>query len=419
MAGPGPVPINAPFEVDAACSVRSTVEGTDMVLGYRRDANWSFYNKGLTLAVVHDVDFVGGRFRHIAFKVKSRYLEHTLSRETVIRDENYHRAMEVVAAEADGDLRGELVSQLRGLAGSSAWDVASHGRYFARLFFLSHEQGFEDFETVPLLRTVDGRALSLDDAWDAARRDDRLFVSDAATPLTAALGEQGIPVFLAEVGEDDDDARAMRRLLARYVYHRLAERGVVGKLRRLLVGAALGERVAAMITRPARIFVSVVEVEPSTAMGALFDDTRELLTNAQASPGAGEGTRKRVPVGYDALVPVRLSGASGDAPLFVTGRRIDPLMALPPPGSLPSYHRRRPVAGINIDHPHLHELVRLHGCDPVLGAYGLARSITLTEDRLLFEETDLLVAARELDRAGGLGPSRPAPSDANAPRGTP
>jgi len=400
VAGPGPMTINEPFEVEGVCGVHHTLDDTEIVLAYRRPADWSFFNKGLTLAVVRDLDFVGGRFRHVAFKVKSRYLEHTLARETVIRDDNFHRAMQMVTAAADGELRGQLVSELRALAASTTWDLAAHGRYFARLDFLSHEDGFESFESVPLLRTVDGGVLSLEQAWEAARHDDRLFVSDAASPLTRALAGQGVPVMLSEAEPHGD---AMQRLLARYLYDRLAHRGVGGALRRWLLGASLGERVAAMVGSPERLFVAVTEVEPTPELARLLAHTKALLGAAAERPKRGEPHRKRVPIGYDALVPVRLEGnPSGTPPLFLTGRRVEPLMALPPPGSLPSYHRRRPVAAINVDHPHLGSLVDLDRADPALGAYSLARSITLVEDRLLFEEVDLLTAARDLELANGF-----------------
>lgn len=49
---------------------------------------YGFYNRGLTLFEAEDVVIPG-----VSFKIRSRYLEHTLTRDNIIKDKNYDKAM--------------------------------------------------------------------------------------------------------------------------------------------------------------------------------------------------------------------------------------------------------------------------------------------------------------------------------------
>jgi hypothetical protein len=65
-----------------------------------------YYHGGLTLHEEHDESLP-----HVAFKIDSRFLEHSLTRDNVIRDENYTKAMAIVErggahAADDGAVRG-------------------------------------------------------------------------------------------------------------------------------------------------------------------------------------------------------------------------------------------------------------------------------------------------------------------------
>ena len=110
------VHVNKPFSVEGECPTTVEREGTLVVLAYSNTPVWGFYNKGLALAVVRGkTDLVSDKLAHVAFRIKSRYLEHTLSRETVMRDENYDKAMAIIAEAAAGPLRAKLVAEIAAL----------------------------------------------------------------------------------------------------------------------------------------------------------------------------------------------------------------------------------------------------------------------------------------------------------------
>ncbi|MCA9687045.1 MAG: ATP-binding protein, partial [Myxococcales bacterium] len=107
------VQINRPFAVEGLCPTSFEREGTQIVLAYSNTPAWGFYNKGLALAVVRGkTDLVPPRLAHIAFRIKSRYLEHTLTRDNVIRDQNYDKAMAIVAKLAATKLVAALFEAL-------------------------------------------------------------------------------------------------------------------------------------------------------------------------------------------------------------------------------------------------------------------------------------------------------------------
>jgi molecular chaperone HtpG len=113
-------PVNQPFGVDCAVRVDYEADGTAVAVGFPAENKpfFGFYNKGLTLHEGHE-DLLGG----LVFKINSRYLEHTLTRDNVLRDDNFHKAMEIARELADGPLLDQLYDQLsdgvaRGATGS-------------------------------------------------------------------------------------------------------------------------------------------------------------------------------------------------------------------------------------------------------------------------------------------------------------
>lgn len=111
-------PLNEPLDLALPSKVRHEEPGTTVVAGYTRDgsAAFGFYNKGLTLLEGTSASGVDALFPGVAYKVSSRYLEHTLTRDNVLHDENYHKAMALVA-----ELVGErLPAQLLTVLGQAA-----------------------------------------------------------------------------------------------------------------------------------------------------------------------------------------------------------------------------------------------------------------------------------------------------------
>jgi hypothetical protein len=101
--------VSRPIQLDARCVIQHEQDGTQLLLGYvpERAALRGYYHGGLTLHEEHDE-----RLPHIAFKIDSRYLEHTLTRDNVIRDDNFDKAMSIVGRLAQTKLIEALVTAL-------------------------------------------------------------------------------------------------------------------------------------------------------------------------------------------------------------------------------------------------------------------------------------------------------------------
>ena len=99
-------PMSGALDLEGLCKVEHREEGTHLVMALVPEAAGlrGYYHGGLTLHEEHDESLP-----HVAFKLDSRFLEHSLTRDNVIRDENYAKAMAIVGQV----VRTRLVSQLR------------------------------------------------------------------------------------------------------------------------------------------------------------------------------------------------------------------------------------------------------------------------------------------------------------------
>jgi hypothetical protein len=105
-------------------------------------------------------------------------------------------------------------------------------------------------------------------------------------------------------------------------------------------------------------------------------------------------------LGYRRLVACRVTSRVPDPPLFVVGRRVGPLMALPPRGGMAPDRASRPEAAVDVGHPHFRAMLELWSERPRLAAYCLAKALLLSEDRLLSRDVALIEAAQGLSEAG-------------------
>jgi len=386
----GPVGVNEPFGVEGLITVSETVEGTQMALAYDLEPTFGFFNQGLTLAVLSDRDEVPARFANITFKIKSRYLEHTLSRETVLRDENFEKAMGLLTAVADGALHEQLVAAIEAVAAVPTFGLGEHARYQQLMAFLLREppDAILRLGKRPLLRTVDGGVTSLAAVAEAAVRDGRIFTSDASSALVTQLASQSIPVLLGrrrvdtaadeQLHQNGDDLEPALQLVVGYVSHHRRSK-FFKRLLTVLTSTDYGAGTASLIVEPQDVYLAVEVDDPSPpAAGALIEAAGRLLDAI--------GGR------YRRLVGCVLAAPSDEPPLFLVAREIGPLMAIPPEG-LPEKERpRRPEAAVNRDHPQFRALLGLHQRAPGLAAYCLAKDLLLQEDRLMERDLDLLAA---------------------------
>ena len=116
-AGPGPEAVSRPLSVDTELFVHHVEDGVEAIVGVTDSPGYGFYNGGLTLVHTTERASLEGwsdRLGHLSFKVKYDRLEHTLTRDNVLCDGHWEKAMQVVARAAD-ILRERLIDHIAAL----------------------------------------------------------------------------------------------------------------------------------------------------------------------------------------------------------------------------------------------------------------------------------------------------------------
>ena len=139
-------PMSGALDLGGLCKVEHREEGTHLVMALVPEAAGlrGYYHGGLTLHEERD-----DSLPHVAFKLDSRFLEHSLTRDNVIRDENYAKAMAIVAEVARTRLVAELRATLvRGVEDAGARELLYRcaARHVAR-----GEEGWTRPALVPML----------------------------------------------------------------------------------------------------------------------------------------------------------------------------------------------------------------------------------------------------------------------------
>jgi hypothetical protein len=414
------VAINKPFSVDGACMTTYERDGTEIVLAYSHAPVWGFYNKGLALAVVSgQTDLVPAELGHIAFRIKSRYLEHTLSRETVMRDENYDKAMAMVIEAARGPLLRSLVADIAALVTTATqrrWTARERARYFELMGYLARERpaALAEFGEQPLLLGFDDKAYTLAQLYRCAAADGRVYVEVERTPLVEQLLAQGTPVVVIPSASELNVSgaaqlgpvtRVLTAAFAReYLEHESVTR-MVEKLRGKAESNAWAHA-SELITRPIDVLVGVEPITDMPNATALVQAADSVLTRGLPPPpgflrrALGFLRRREDQLGYARLVCARLhGGATAAAPLFVIAHEVAPLMAIPTQEGLLGDRPEQPEVAVNCEHPHFRALLRLADSQPALAAYCLAKSLLLADARALERDHQLMLAA--IDPAWG------------------
>jgi hypothetical protein len=396
------VTINRPFTVYGRNMVRVEYPGTEIVLAYSHSPTYSFYNRGLMLFHSTQAEAAVGkrhrRYGHIAFKIKSRYLEHTLSRESLVQDEHFERAMVLLDRAADGQLLDGLLAELEALVAAPRWSVADVGTYNALMDILAHEPSttwrrIADRAIFAMLR---GPAMSLNALYETWRARGSLLFSEGAGELIDQLAQQDIPI-----------------VFGRKAWGSLADLGSPARVFTRYAGMLVDEQLSVILRRKLHEFMpnrpvldSVVEVTQTLAT----PDEQFLRVRVDESRGALDGLITRTQhllsqVGHDyrRVATCRVSSTELEPPLFVIGPSISALMMRPPRlGTLKRKLFRSPWHGweiaINREHPHLLALARLWEREPGMAAYCLARALFLTEDLPLDQTLGLIAHAREEGR---------------------
>ena len=389
--------INEPFEIAGDCMVELDDPGlgTHIVMAYSPETFYGFYNRGLTLAQdsigENVLDHRHRRYRHISFKIKSRYLEHTLARETIVRDENYEKAMVILDEVANNLLFDKLLTTIEAIVARPEWAIDDIEEYIKLMGYLFREPKaqIERIEHRKIFRQLSGQPVSAINLLTWFRRDNELLFDDHRSGVSDTLQAQGLPVVFGVVSHanDDTDARlsVVARIAGQFITSHL-ERSTSGRGRRLWRWAfgmerTIADDVRAMFAHPEQRYMPVIiQTDLRPAQAALLQSANNLL--------ASVNTR------YKTLAAFVLEGHRDPMPLFVVAKKISSLMREPVADEL--LDAKRLDAAVNIHHPHFQVLVELYPSQPQLAAYCLVKDILLDQDTLLELDLQLMTHAQKL-----------------------
>jgi hypothetical protein len=179
--------IREPFEVEAECTATYREEGTRIVAGLTESTSpsYGYYNRGLTLEEGED-----GPFPFVTFKIDSRYLEHTLTRDRVVEDENFHKAHERLEDLIDRELPARLMEQLEEATGRPP--SARHDRLVDLLarYLRRYGEPPGEWRKRPVVPAGGGGAMTIEELL-AAAEEGRLMLYTGNRPVHGdQLGDQ-------------------------------------------------------------------------------------------------------------------------------------------------------------------------------------------------------------------------------------
>lgn len=200
----GPEQVNSPMALDAELSVHGVHDGVQVVCGYAPRPRYGFYNGGLTLMNTEN-DEVLGRYLHqlghLSFKVKSDALEHTLTRDNVLQDQNWERAIAALQQTSQQLQRALLDRTARAVAGGEP--LGEWHRHLAReCRARALHRVIEGAMEVPLVRDHRGQGHGLSAIEATYEEHGAILLHPGTGPLADALDREGVLLF-----DDDPDLR--------------------------------------------------------------------------------------------------------------------------------------------------------------------------------------------------------------------
>ena len=357
------VSISRPFGIDLPWTISAEVGDARIVAGYglEGDSSITYYNRGLTL-----LEERPGPFPGVHVKLSSPELEHTMTRDNVLRDEGYEKVLGHARAQVEGPLRTRLLEVLAEQAQASAihrrGDAADTlmGHFLRHL--LRHLQAGESLPraawSAPIVRCHHAGAVDLTTLRKAAKAR-RVYWADAASPLTQALHDRGDLVIAAE-GEPRPGLTEP------------AGTARVCALPELLAGRT-APRVHAVLCTSLPVADPPNWARLRPALAALLAEVgprpRAIAAGDLCYPGSP--VAERVAIAQDNIGAV----TAVDALELVPGRRLI----------------------VHINHPAVGSALALAQHEPEFAAYKLAKLVVLEHGRGLTVEVDHTLATKALE----------------------
>lgn len=172
--------VESPIRVDE----RSAVGRFNVGLIEEKTCPYGFYNSGLTL-----IESTQSQYPGVTYKILSNYLEHTLTRDAVIKDANYYKVMERLQELIEEDL---FKAVLEALKNPTTRDEAAR---LSRTYLSWRTGKWTDKEKkLAIFKDVLHNDISIKELASTAKAEDRIFISQAVSPLAKRATQEGIPV---------------------------------------------------------------------------------------------------------------------------------------------------------------------------------------------------------------------------------
>lgn len=201
-------------------------EGTEVVLAPSSDpvGFQGYYNRGLTL-----MEGRGSPIPHLNFRMRSRYLEHTLSRDNILHDENYQKAVAHLEQAACREMPLDLFKRLASQPEATLWESATYTlKIPGASDLVKGKKVVPSFSGLLSIRELSSELLYWggDDAFRQAVEElgrVQVIETSADSPLfnfLHSLGKELVSLqqrylLYQKVSPDEDDERVLRLLLAR------------------------------------------------------------------------------------------------------------------------------------------------------------------------------------------------------------
>lgn len=324
-------PISRPLDLDGLCKVEHREEGTTLVMAMVADSQAlrGYYHGGLTLHEEHD-----DSLPHVAFKIDSRFLEHTLTRDNVIRDESYAKAMAIIGKVARTRLVAAMFEALeqhaagRGQASERALLYRSAARQYERG---EPDPSWSKHAVVPMLGAPPASLEQL----RTRPRASKLFRATQLSPVVERLRAEGHRVI--DCGENDCVEQ--------------------------LIGAALRERPVPVA---------------SLCTGVPLDPTEHPAEWAPLTAALAVLLKSKWKVSELAVAHLAYPGSPVADHVAISQARVGELTALADIGQLASgWLASGRALVLNADHPTLANLRRVAEHEPELAAYLTLKSFFL------------------------------------------
>jgi len=193
--------LNKKLAVDSPCSVEVSGPGTRAVVGMTADAlpEFGMYNHGLTLKQGQEALLPG-----LTFRIKSNYLEHTLTRDNVIVDANYHKAMAILNGAAENQLVEAFFTRLGALQRQlpQGLDELESLLQAAYAWLKVRPKLVKRLANRPMLPTHHHGLISLSQLKSKGFLEGALYYDLVSGPVTEALSREDIPVLWGQGAPD-------------------------------------------------------------------------------------------------------------------------------------------------------------------------------------------------------------------------